>query len=78
MKLIKEHEFVTNEERRLQEMADRITNVIERYQTDCTRIASECGLDARVIRRMKHAIPVRSDSEARVKLFIEKKYNEII
>lgn len=74
-RLITEREFVTNEERRLKELADLIDCAMDDFNVSCCEIARECGLDRRTAQKARRREAVNPTSEARIRLFIKRLYD---
>lgn len=68
---VKETEFMANEDRRLQQLADMIRGCGKTP----LEIAVACGLDKRTVLRALKARPLKSDAQARIEYYIREKLN---
>ena len=70
-RVIKETEFMANEDRRLQQLA----NLIQFCGKTPLEIANACGLDKRTVLRALKSLPLKSDAQARIEYYIREKLN---
>lgn len=68
---VREVEFMANEGRRLQQLADLIRSTGKTP----LEIANACGLDKRTVLRALKARPLKSDAQARIEYYIKEKLN---
>ncbi len=68
---VKEVEFMANESRRLQQLAD----LIRTSGKTPLEIATACGLDKRTVLRALKARPLKSDAQARIEFYLKEKLN---
>lgn len=68
---VREAEFMANEHRRLQQLAD----LIRTSGKTPLEIATACGLDKRTVLRALKARPLKSDAQARIEFYLKEKLN---
>lgn len=73
-RLISEHEFVRNEYARLKEVSELIDNAMDDFNITASYIARECGLDRRTVQKARRGEAVNPPSEARIRLYIRRRY----
>ena len=76
MKRITEQEYMRHEQERLRDFARLIERAKRDFEISDPYIAMQTGMITRTIFRARHHMPVRSDSEARIRLFIKELYKD--
>lgn len=75
-RIITEREFVENEQRRLHRLSNYVTYAMRDLGLSACEIGRQTGLDRRTIQKMVDEVQVNPQSEERVRLYLDRRYNK--